>query len=66
MGNFGDVKSAGEGLSEIRIDSGRDTIFISSVGKKWWSCFFSGGDKSTQDRYIARAKNWFRPWKHEL
>ena len=39
LGNLGDVRPVGEGVSELRIDYGPATGCISrSVGWPWWSC----------------------------
>ena len=55
LGNFGDVKPVGEGVSELRVDHGPgyrvyflrkgDTLVI----------LLGGGDKRTQSRDIRRA-----------
>lgn len=56
MGNFGDVKSVGEGISEIRIDSGPGYRLYFVRRESAVVLLLCGGDKSTQDRDIARAK----------
>jgi len=56
MGNFGDVKSVGEGISEIRIDSGPGYRLYFVRRESVVVLLLCGGDKSTQDRDIARAK----------
>jgi putative addiction module killer protein len=56
MGNFGDAKSVGEGISEIRIDSGPGYRLYFVRRESAVVLLLCGGDKSTQDRDIARAK----------
>jgi len=56
LGNYGDVKSVGDGISELRIDYG--------PGYRIYFCKFgaiivlllNGGDKSSQVKDIAKAK----------
>ncbi|WP_284943776.1 type II toxin-antitoxin system RelE/ParE family toxin [Acidisoma cladoniae] len=56
LGNFGDVKLVGEGVSELRIDYGPGyRIYVRRRGLTV-VLLLCGGDKSTQDRDIARAK----------
>ena len=57
MGNFGDVKAVGEGVSEIRIDSGPGYRLYFVRREKAMIFLLCGGDKSTQDRDITRAKD---------
>jgi putative addiction module killer protein len=54
-GNFGDVKPAGSGVSELRIDYGPGyRVYFFRRGKEL-VILLCGGDKSTQKADIARA-----------
>ena len=55
-GNPGDVAPVGEGVSELRINYGPGyRIYYVQRGKRY-ILLLAGGNKSTQDRDIARAK----------
>lgn len=54
LGNMGDIKPIGEGVSELRIDYGPGyRIYLVQQGDVILLC---GGDKRTQDRDIKRAR----------
>jgi putative addiction module killer protein len=56
MGNAGDVKAVGEGVSEMRLTYGPGyRVYYKQTGKKI-ILILCGGDKSTQDNDIKRAK----------
>jgi putative addiction module killer protein len=55
-GNFGDVKSAGGGVSELRIDYGPGYRVYFIKRDKTLVVLLCGGDKRTQDGDIAEAK----------
>jgi putative addiction module killer protein len=56
LGNPGDVRPVGQGVSELRIDSGPGyRIYFANRGPET-VVLLCGGDKSTQDRDIARAR----------
>jgi putative addiction module killer protein len=55
-GNPGDVKSVGQGISELRIDHGPGyRVYFSQRGTVA-VLLLIGGDKRTQDRDIKRAR----------
>ncbi len=56
LGNPGDVRAVGEGVSEMKIDFGPGyRIYYKQTGKTI-VLILCGGDKSTQDKDIKRAK----------
>lgn len=56
MGNPGDVKPVGEGISELRIDYARGyRIYFLERGHQY-VLLLLGGDKSSQDEDIVKAK----------
>ncbi|GHU82781.1 toxin, RelE family protein [Spirochaetia bacterium] len=59
-GNPGDVKPASEGISEMRIDYGPGyRVYYKDAGKEI-IILLCGGDKSTQDADIVKAKKLAR------
>ncbi|MDE1995570.1 MAG: type II toxin-antitoxin system RelE/ParE family toxin [Rhizobiaceae bacterium] len=56
LGNPGDVKSVGEGVSELRIDYGPGYRLYFQMRGQTLVLLLLGGDKSTQSADIAKAK----------
>lgn len=62
-GNPGDVKPVGEGVSELRIDYGPGyRVYYLQRGEEI-IVLLCGGDKSTQDRDIRKAKEIAEDWR---
>ena len=55
-GNFGDAKSLGSGLSELRFFFGSGLRVYFTIREGRIVLLLTGGDKSTQERDIERAK----------
>ena len=56
LGNAGDVKPVGEGVSELRVDYGPGyRVYFIQKGNVY-VVLLAGGDKSTQDLDIREAK----------
>ena len=60
LGNFGDARSVGDGVVELRIhfDPGYRVYFGRDGGEV--VILLCGGDKGSQDRDIERAKEYWR------
>jgi len=56
VGNLGDVKSVGEGVSELRIDVGAGYRVYFTVRNGVVVVLLAGGNKSTQQADIKRAR----------
>jgi putative addiction module killer protein len=62
LGNFGDAKSIGNGIAELRIDYGPGyRVYFLRRGSAL-VILLAGGDKRTQDRDIASAKKLASDW----
>jgi len=62
-GNFGDSKTVGEGVVELRIDYGPGyRVYFGRDGNKA-VILLIGGDKGTQTKDIATAKNYWKDYK---
>ncbi len=63
LGNFGDCKSIGDGLSELRIHYGPGIrIYYSKIGNKV-ILLLSGGLKGSQVKDIDRAKEYLKEYQ---
>jgi putative addiction module killer protein len=64
LGNFGDVKPVGEGVSELRIDYGPGyRVYIQQQGNLL-VLLLAGGSKKTQQIDIAKAKKLAKEWQY--
>jgi len=63
LGNFGDHKSVGEGVYELRIDYGPGyRVYYGKLGKTV-VLLLCGGDKDGQVDNIKKAKEYWRDYK---
>ena len=62
LGNSGDIKALGEGVSELRVDCGPGYRIYCTQRGETLVVLLCGGDKSTQSADIARAKTLAREW----
>ena len=62
LGNFGDARSLGKGLSELRIDVGPGyRVYFTVTGKL--VLLLCGGSKATQERDIRRARDYLTDYR---
>jgi len=62
-GNFGDCKPVGEGVWELRIDSGPGYRVYYAIQGKRVILLCDGGDKSTQTTDIKNAISRWNDWQ---
>ncbi len=65
LGNLGKCESVGEGVSELKIDFGPGyRVYFGQEGSEL-VILLCGGDKSTQDSDIKKAKSYWADYKTE-
>ena len=64
-GNFGDVKSVGDGVSELRIRVGPGYRVYFTKFEEKLVVLLVGGDKSTQKKDITKAKKLLEELKDD-
>jgi len=64
-GNFGDYKYLGDGVNELRVDFGPGYRVYFSIKNSEIIILLIGGDKSTQNSDIKKAKEIFRELENE-
>lgn len=64
-GNFGDHKSVGDGVFELRIPKGPGLRVYYGLEGDCLVILLGGGNKSTQQRDIKAAKELWRKYKNE-
>lgn len=62
-GNFGDCKSLGQGLYELRIDWGPGYRVYYAMIAQTWVLILCGGDKRTQVPDIGKARAFLADYK---
>jgi putative addiction module killer protein len=64
LGNPGQIDPVGDGVSEMKIHFGPGyRLYFITLGDTW--LLLCGGDKSSQDRDIRRAKELASEWKDQ-
>ncbi|MDD5286830.1 MAG: type II toxin-antitoxin system RelE/ParE family toxin [Desulfuromonadaceae bacterium] len=64
-GNFGNIKSLGDGVIELKIDYGPGYRVYYAMSGKAVVLLLIGGDKTRQSRDIETAKNYWKDYKGE-
>lgn len=64
-GNFGDMKSVGTNLSELRITTGPGYRVYFTKKEEQIIILLVGGDKSTQSKDIEKAKELLKEYDNE-
>lgn len=65
VGNLGDVKSVGEGVSELRLKFGPGfRIYFGADGDEL-IILLCGGDKGSQDKDIRKAKEYWADYRRK-
>jgi putative addiction module killer protein len=63
LGNLGDYRAVGEGVCELKIDYGPGyRVYFGQIGSTI-VLLLCGGDKSTQERDIIKAKEYWKDYE---
>ena len=65
LGNFGETRSVGSGVQELKIDYGPGYRVYFGQDGDYLVILLCGGDKSTQDEDIKEAKQYWTSYKRE-
>lgn len=66
LGNLGDTESVGEGIYELRLHFGAGYRVYFAKAEKVIIVLLGGGDKSTQQKDIKKAKKLWKKYKYEV